>query len=286
MDKRETAALALQWHPAFYAGLQIELSGYAGSLVFENEHQLGTKPKEIDVLIIKKNVEEPVYKNIGRIFRKHNIIEYKSPKDTLSVDDFYKVCGYACFYKSDAPKEDLIPIDDITITFACEHYPQKLIKHLREKKNCSIINIEQGIYYLTGAWFPTQFIDKRELNAKHNLWLYSLSDDLTDRSVKENLIRVYAEHKKENLYQSVKNLIVRANRKEFQEDKEMCEALLELMKDELDAKKEEGLEQGIKALIETCREFGSTREETQRKLEEKFILSYENAKTQMEKYWI
>ena len=46
--------LRLQWHPAFYAGLQIELKDEADNLIFENEHQLGTKPKEIDILVIKK----------------------------------------------------------------------------------------------------------------------------------------------------------------------------------------------------------------------------------------
>ena len=81
----------LQWHPAFFAGLQIELEEEKDNLIFENEHQLGTKPKEIDVLIIKKEKDIPVRKNIGRIFRKHNIVEYKSPVDYLSIDDFYKV---------------------------------------------------------------------------------------------------------------------------------------------------------------------------------------------------
>ena len=78
----------LQWHPAFYAGIQIELEGEAENLIFENEHQLGTKPKEIDVLIIKKNPAVQIQKNIGQIFRKHNIIEYKSPEDYVSIDDF------------------------------------------------------------------------------------------------------------------------------------------------------------------------------------------------------
>lgn len=49
----------LQWHPAFFAGIQIELAAEARYLVFENEHQLGTKPKEIDVLIIKKENTPP-----------------------------------------------------------------------------------------------------------------------------------------------------------------------------------------------------------------------------------
>lgn len=44
----------LQWHPAFFAGIQIELEEEADKLIFESEHQLGTKPKEIDVLIIKR----------------------------------------------------------------------------------------------------------------------------------------------------------------------------------------------------------------------------------------
>ncbi len=39
----------LQWHQAFYAGLQIELEQEADKLVFENEHQLGTRPMEIDI---------------------------------------------------------------------------------------------------------------------------------------------------------------------------------------------------------------------------------------------
>ncbi len=51
MEKRRTHVL--QWHPAFYADIQIELEAEAGLLIFENEHQLGTKPKEIDVLCKK-----------------------------------------------------------------------------------------------------------------------------------------------------------------------------------------------------------------------------------------
>ena len=76
----------LQWHLAFYAGLQIEFAEESEKLIFENEHQLSKKPMEIDVLIIKKKAEEQIRKNIGRIFRKHNIIEYKSPEDYLSID--------------------------------------------------------------------------------------------------------------------------------------------------------------------------------------------------------
>lgn len=96
----------LQWHPAFYAGFQIELEGEAGKLEFENEHQLGTKPLEVDILITKKDAGIPIWKNIGQIFRRYNIIEYKSPEDYLSIDDFYKVYAYACLYKCNADNRD------------------------------------------------------------------------------------------------------------------------------------------------------------------------------------
>lgn len=45
----------LQWHPGFFAAIQIEFESESYMLTFENEHSLGTKPREIDVLIIKKD---------------------------------------------------------------------------------------------------------------------------------------------------------------------------------------------------------------------------------------
>lgn len=86
MEHQKKLSSARQWHPAFYAGLQIELSQERENLIFENEHQLGTRPKEIDVLIVKKKPDTVIHKNIGQIFKRYNIIEYKSPSDYLSID--------------------------------------------------------------------------------------------------------------------------------------------------------------------------------------------------------
>ena len=78
----------LQWHSAFTSALRIELEENVDNLLIEEEHLLGKKPMQIDVLIVKKDVGIRIRKNIGRIFRKHNIIEYKSPEDYLSINDF------------------------------------------------------------------------------------------------------------------------------------------------------------------------------------------------------
>ena len=53
MEQKEQT---IQWHPAFFAGIQIELGDEAEYFSFEAEHQLGTKPMAIDVLIGKISV--------------------------------------------------------------------------------------------------------------------------------------------------------------------------------------------------------------------------------------
>ena len=60
----------------------------------------------------------------------------------------------------------------------------------------------------------------------------------------EKLIDEYEKHKNSNLYKAVMDIIVRANSETFKEVKDMCEALKELMKDELDAARENGIRQG------------------------------------------
>ncbi len=245
----------LQWHPAFYASLQIEFAEEADKLIFENEHQLGTKPKEIDVLIIKKNSRDKIHKNIGRIFRTHNIIEYKSPNDYLSVDDFYKVYGYACFYKADTPREGTIPPEEITISFVSRNYPDKMMKHLQEVRHMDIMEGEQGIYYIDNDIFQIQLIVTSELPEELNLWLRNLTNDLIERNSAEKLIREYEQHKREINYKSAMNVIVRANQGTFKEVKKMCEALEELMKDELDAREMQGIQKGVQALLEAYKDL-------------------------------
>ena len=253
MKEVQTSKEPLQWHPAFYAGIQIELEKESDRLTFENEHQLGTMPKEIDVLIIKKEKYYQVKKNIGKIFRTHNIIEYKSPSDYLSVDDFYRVYGYACFYKADTGREDSIPIEELTISFVCKSRPKKFISHLETSRGYSLCRQEPGIYYLKGDKLPIQLIITAELSEAENLWLKSLTDSLPGKSEARRLVSRYQKHKDNVLYESVMDIIVRANNELFQEEKHMCNALRELWHDELEeakAKMREDIRAEVRAEIQ------------------------------------
>lgn len=104
-----------------------------------------------------------------------------------------------------------------------------------------------------------------QLSKEENRWLRSLTATLGGRKEAEELIAEYKQHKNEELYKAVMDAIVRANRHEFEEVKKMCEALEELMKDELEAKKNEGKRIGtrqgenrVNALVLKLSELGRT----------------------------
>ena len=54
----------------------------------------------------------------------------------------------------------------------------------------------------------------------------------------------YQKHTKDKLYQSVMDIIVRANHEMFEEAKEMCDALRELFADEFKENRKKGLQEG------------------------------------------
>jgi hypothetical protein len=89
----------IQWHPGFYGATELELRKNKDDLEFEREYNLSKEPIRTDLLIVKKNADVQIENEIGRIFRRFNIIEYKSPDDEMSIDDYYKTIGYACLYK-------------------------------------------------------------------------------------------------------------------------------------------------------------------------------------------
>ena len=242
MKQKKKETDATYWHPAFYAGIQIELEDDADNLIFENEHQLGKKPMEIDVLIIKKETDRPVKKNIGRIFKKYNIIEYKSPDDSLSVDDFYKVYGYTCFYKADVQYTDSIPAEELSITFVSGKYPRKMIKHLTKVKQYQVTEVEKGIYYVNGDFIPIQILVTKNLSGEENLWLKSLTNKLKATETAEKLVENYIDHKDSSLHRSVIETIMRANQKIFREVNGMSDIFMEIVQEKFDRKLKEEVE--------------------------------------------
>ena len=201
----------LQWHPAFGAALRITLQDEMKYLEMHEEYLLSKKPLKMDVLIIKKLKDIPIRKAIGQIFRKHNIIEYKSPGDGLSINDFYKVYGYACIYQSDTNKVKEIDPEDLTLTFVCSHYPRDMIQHLERIRGIRTEFQGAGIYYLKGDPIPMQILIAPKLSDKENYWLQSMRTDLQAGEEIRKLMCEYEKHRKSKDYAAVMDLITRAN---------------------------------------------------------------------------
>ena len=161
---------------------------------------------QIDVLV-KNEKYVKLKKNIRRIFRQYNIIEYKSPEDNLDIDDFYKVYAYACIYKADTEKIDLIPAAELTITFVCYHYPRAMLDKLQRDRGIMAEKIESGIYYLTGDAIPVQLIIVPALSKNNNYWLNNLRNDLKAGGEIRNFIERYGENKKSKFVKHCANYL-------------------------------------------------------------------------------
>ena len=144
---------------------------------------------------------------------------------------------------------DSIPIEELTITLVTGKYPRKLIHHLKTKLRYQVKKAESEIYYVTGDKIPIQIIVTKELTEAENLWLKSLTNELEQNETAEKLLEEYSKNQANALYRSVMELIVRANKQKFEEVKGMCDALRELMKDEIDAEVKRQVQERIDAEV-------------------------------------
>lgn len=284
----------IQWHPGFIAAMNLELTQDRKNLLFEKEYNLNTKPLEIDLLVIKKESLTDVSNEIGKIFRGHNIMEYKSPEDHLDIDVFYKTTAYASLYKSYGKTLDEIKEDDITVSLIRENKPKKLFQYFREH-GYKLSNPYHGIYYVEShVLFPTQIIVTKELDMEKHIWLRALSEEIEKQEMKvilENVLHLMRKEDRE-FADSVLEVSIRANMQVVEElrgDGNMCEALMEIMEPQIQMMKQEvrkegreegrkeGRKEGILGTVKVLRNFGQSRAEIKSVIMETYGLSEKEA---------
>lgn len=221
----------------FYGAAALELSANKADLVFHQEHNLGKEPLRIDLLIVKKLTDAVIQNEIGRIFRGYNIIEYKSPDDGLSIDDFYKTVGYACIYKGLGKTVNQVPAEELTVSIFRERYPAKMMDALQQS-GMMVEQPFQGIYYVSGPLpFPVQVVATGQLTASHySLHVLSKHADETDvRSFLVDAASLSDPDDRQNI-DAILEISIAANSQLYGKigrSDIMCDALRELMKDDL-----------------------------------------------------
>ena len=250
----------IQWHSGFCGAAELELGSDRDMLEFCREYNLSKAPLKMDMLIIKKTADAEIKNEIGRMFRTYNVMEYKSPDDSLSVSDYYKTMAYACLYKGLEESVDQIPAGEITVSLVRSRYPRKLFAALR-KEGLEIQQPYQGIYYIKGkTLFDTQVIVTSRLNRRNHRSLRLLSANVQREEVEE-FIKAAEELENpgdRNNIEAVLQVSIGANQElygEIRRDSFMYNALRELLNDEIEKEKRSAVQTAVqKAEQETLLE--------------------------------
>jgi hypothetical protein len=292
----------IQWHPGFYGAAELELLYNKDELEFDREYNLTKESLRVDLLIVKKCKNVEIKNEIGRIFKQFNILEYKSPDDGMSIDDYFKTVGYACIYKGFGNGVNAVPAEELTVSLFRETYPREMFDALK-RLGATIEEKFPGIYYVKGlVFFDTQIVVTGQLSKNFHSSLRVLSKNVQEEDVKRFLLET------ENLVEpgdihnvdAVLQVSVSANQAIYEKVKEdvlMCEAMQRLMKDEINEKvakgrlagrlagREEGRREGIINAIALCKDFGADKSETSNKIAKQFSLSIESATRLVEENW-
>ena len=210
----------IYWHDPFFKGLKLVFSGYP--LEFEKEYQLSEESLKVDV-VVKKEKDIQIDKDIGRIFKRHNLFEFKSEKDTFSIWDYSKIIGYAGLYSSFRK----VLTTDITISIVLTIFPRKLVDFLERERCLTIQYIGEGIYYVNGDIFPVQILESKKLSSE-NLILKHLRSNLSATDIR-NALQSYAKLTPIDAKCAYLNGLIQANPKIFVEVMKMSGAMMEII---------------------------------------------------------
>ena len=243
------------WHPGFLGAMEIEFREYRNVLIFDDEHSLSKEPLKMDLLIIRKDKSVSITNQIGEIFREHNVWEYKSPDDGLTIDDYYKTVGYVCLYKGLGKTVNEIPGEELTVSLARDEHPYKFFATILESGGV----IEQrypGVYYIREiVKMPTQVIVTSELEHEIHPSLRVLTKRLEEKDAERfiQLAGTFTESGDRHNADAILKVSMSANRAVYEElkrrDPFMCEALRELMKEEIQEERQDAVDIALIAAI-------------------------------------
>ena len=196
-EVEQTDELNDQYHPAFYEAMTYMFSKDSTRYDYKKELTLNPMANKIDFIIIKPDDDIQSVYTIGKIFRKYNIFEYKSPNTSLGVNEYFLAMGYAYLYSSYYKDVD---INDITISFVREGKPRKLMKYLREN-GFEISMYDTGIYHVRkSGHVDMQIIVTRRLSDEY-IWIKTLTPNLAMEHDPDMIVHIKA------IYELISSLI-------------------------------------------------------------------------------
>ncbi len=269
-EKKQT-----DWHAGFAGGLELGFQRFKDQISIEREHLLSKQSLQIDFLILNKKEQSEIDNSVGRLFREHNIIEYKNPKDDLNIDVIWKAIGYAGIYKSLGDTVNAIPAESISLSIFRSSKPVGLLKHLSDK-SFLVEKPFPGIYYVKGlVCIPIQIVVTSEIMDKDFLALRIMRENADENEVREFLYDtkdIVSQNVRQNI-NAVVGVVSAVNSRLFEKlrgEKDMNDVLRDIMKDDLLAAEITGEEIGVIKKIKKKMADGKTPNEVASELDESF----------------
>lgn len=238
MKKKKTR---INWHTGFVSAMKLDLIENEDDLQYSPEYYLTGKHQRIDLLIIKNEGSAVIRNPIGAGFSRYNICEYKSPGDSLTYGDFFKILAYTGLYLDERERHGDYKISDYTMTFVRESHPYKLFKRL-EGDGISVTMTDVGIYRTENKLpFATQIVVTSEISDEDCPWLRCLTKHGTRQNL-DNIVNKTPALGKDNKSEAdtVMDIFTSANKTlvkhEKEVDQKMCQAVNELFADEIKLK--------------------------------------------------
>ena len=242
------------WHSWFYSLLMIKMYKYFPAVSVEREVLLGAQPPRADFIVLKESQKIDLELGVFRIFRKHNILEFKSPDDELNKAVLWKVIGYAGMYIS-ARKIDE---NSVTLTLLRGAKPIKLFQELGEAIRPDPDT--RGVYHIC-EWFikmPIQIIVTTELEGQEYAGFRAISKQPDIEDVWELLFEAEgSKQEAKDYYRDYIELLTKfdrevmkiVSRRAMDMDTKRYPNLMELLKPEMDACREEAEERMGKLIV-------------------------------------
>ena len=264
-EQRLEEAGKIEYHQGFYAAMLFEYEG--APVEIQKELQLGEQPVRLDMLVIRLNGGEPLCDPVGSFFRKYNVVEYKSPEDSLSIDDFIKAQSYAGFYKSIGRKVNEIPLKALTVSLVRHVFPREMFLVLKDE-GFEVKEARPGIFYVEGPMcFPTQVVVTSRLPGEN----YEALKILTTEAKEADILKFVEEacRTKNPHAGAVLQVSMAANKALYQKLKKegvMMSAFTEIFHDELAEAADKGRSEGLRDIRDILIAGGMKPQELQERL--------------------
>jgi len=160
---------------------------------FQTQVEVSHLPRTIDAVVVLRHethLEKVRLETPFPYAGPHNLIEFKSKNDRLTIPDFRLILGRANLYMG----ENRIPVSDITITIVCAGTPHKVLKHSQAEVEFESLG---GGYYRSTDKLPVHIIAINELEVipkNYPLLMFATSKQKFEEFLRDAVDRNDSDH--------------------------------------------------------------------------------------------